>query len=84
MRKQFGVPEGTKGAVVLSVSPGSPAATLGMKPGDVITKIGSRAISSSNEIVEVVSKMKSGESTSVAYSRFSDGATTKVEATVTF
>jgi putative serine protease PepD len=38
------------GAQLLTVSPGSPAARTGLKPGDVITKIGDQVITDSNAL----------------------------------
>jgi serine protease Do len=49
IRDQLDVPEGTKGAVVRGVQPGSPAETAGLQPGDVIVGVGTRAVSSPAE-----------------------------------
>jgi serine protease Do len=49
MRNQLDVPEGTTGAVVQGVQPGSPAETAGLQPGDVIVGVGTHAVSSPAE-----------------------------------
>ncbi len=46
VRDQLDVPDGTKGAVIQSVQPGSPADSAGLQPGDVIVGVGSHAVSS--------------------------------------
>jgi len=40
------VPEGTTGALVQGVQPGSPAETEGLQPGDVIVGIGTHPVTS--------------------------------------
>ncbi len=45
-RNQLDVPDGTKGAVVQGVQPGSPAEAAGLQPGDVIVGVGTHAVSS--------------------------------------
>jgi len=55
------------GAVVASVVPGSPAEAAGFAPGDVITSVGGRAISSPQELGDVVSTQPPGTSVSAVY-----------------
>lgn len=49
MRGQLDVPDGTKGAVVRSVKPGSPADSAGLQPGDVIVGVGTKPVSGPEE-----------------------------------
>jgi serine protease Do len=49
VRSQLDLPDGTKGAVVQGVQPGSPAEVAGLQPGDVIVGVGSHAVSSPAE-----------------------------------
>ena len=49
MRNQLDVPDGTKGAVVRGVQPGSPAEPAGLQPGDVIVGVGTHAVTSPAE-----------------------------------
>jgi serine protease Do len=44
MRNQLDVPDGTQGAVVRGVEPGSPAEQAGLQPGDVIVGVGTHAV----------------------------------------
>lgn len=48
-RDQHGVPDGTTGALVQGVQPGSPAETAGLQPGDVIVGIGTHPVTSPAE-----------------------------------
>ena len=54
MRDQLDVPDGTKGAVVQGVQPGSPAEAAGLQPGDVIVGVGSHAVSSPDEVARAM------------------------------
>jgi len=44
MAKQLGVPVSTKGLVVVSVVPGSPAAAAGLRPGDILVELNGKPI----------------------------------------
>ncbi|MGH8559085.1 MAG: Do family serine endopeptidase [Methylococcales bacterium] len=56
-RRQFGVnDEIQKGAVIVNVKSGSPAAMIGLQIGDVITRVGNQEISGPLEIVEEIHK----------------------------
>lgn len=54
LRGQLDVPDGTKGAVVQGVQPGSPAEAAGLQPGDVIVGVGTHAVSSPGEAVKAM------------------------------
>ena len=54
MRDQLNVPDGTKGAVVRNVEPGSPADQAGLQQGDVIVGVGDKQVSSPSEAVEAI------------------------------
>jgi len=56
VRERFGIDANVKGAVVREVEPRSAAAKEGIKPGDVITKVGSQAVSNAKEAREALSK----------------------------
>lgn len=49
VRNQFDVPDGTNGAVVQGVQPGSPAEAAGLQPGDVIVGVGMHAVNNPAE-----------------------------------
>lgn len=54
LRNQLDVPDGTKGAVVRAVQPGSPADTAGLQPGDVIVGVGNHPVNSPTEAVRAM------------------------------
>jgi S1-C subfamily serine protease len=57
----------TGGAVISGVVPGGPAASAGLQPGDLITAIGGRSVSSPAAITKLVLAMKPGTKVTVAY-----------------
>ncbi len=68
-RKQFGLPERLKGAVIANVDPVSPAAKAGLKPGDVILEINKQPVSSAEDAVELSNKAESKKTLVRIYSR---------------
>jgi serine protease Do len=54
MRDQLNLPDGTKGAVVQQVQPGSPAEEAGLQAGDVIVSVGDHAVRSPSEAVKAI------------------------------
>jgi serine protease Do len=54
LRNQLQVPDGTKGAVVQGVQPGSPAEAAGLQAGDVIVGVGTHAVGSPAEAVRAM------------------------------
>jgi S1-C subfamily serine protease len=65
---------GGSGAVVTSVVPGSPADAAGLTPGDLITAVGDRAVSSPSDLTEIVADQEPGAPVSAAFID-QDGAT---------
>lgn len=55
-RSRFGIAEGIQGTVVLKVEPGSPAAAVGLRPGDVIRKADGRNIESPRDLIDTMRK----------------------------
>jgi serine protease Do len=66
VRSQLDVPDGTKGAVVQGVQPGSPAEAAGLQPGDVIVGVGTHAVSSPAEAVKAMRTAMNGNDHAVA------------------
>ena len=58
---------GTGGAAISGVVPGGPAASAGLEPGDLITAIGGRAVSSPTAITKLLLTLKPGAKVTVAY-----------------
>jgi serine protease Do len=56
LRHQAGVPAGTTGVVVTDVSPSSPAATAGLRPGDVIQEVNRKPVTNASEFKQAMSK----------------------------
>jgi S1-C subfamily serine protease len=67
-----------KGAIVVEVTPGSPAENGGVEVGDVITKFGDQAITSNDELVAAVRAHKPGDKVQVAFVRGKDSHTVTV------
>ena len=54
VRGQLDLPEGTKGALVEQVQPGSPAELAGLRQGDVIVGVGTHAISTPQQATHAI------------------------------
>jgi serine protease Do len=56
--RRLGLPESTRGMVVTSVEPISPAADAGLQPGDVITQVNRQPVSSVAELKSALTQTK--------------------------
>jgi S1-C subfamily serine protease len=54
-----------KGARIAGVQPGSPAETAGLRPGDIIRKIDDTPVQSSDQLSQIVTRHKPGETVAV-------------------
>jgi len=54
MRGQLDVPDGTRGAVIRGVQPGSPAEQAGLQPGDVIVGVGTHPVDGPAEAAHAI------------------------------
>ncbi len=70
-----------KGVKVVSITKESAAEKAGLKEGDIITKVGDKTITTSDELSEAVKKHKPGDKVSVTYTR--DKKETKATAELT-
>ena len=59
LAQQFKAPD-TSGALVQDVSPGSPAAKAGLKPGDIVRKFSGRPVNDSGELLAMVASTNPG------------------------
>jgi serine protease Do len=82
MREQLDVPDGTKGAVVQNVQPGSPAEAAGLQPGDVIVGVGNHAVTSPAEAAKAIRNALSGSEHALALRVIRDGQPMFVGVTV--
>jgi serine protease Do len=69
LAKEFGVEEGTKGALVADVTPGSPAEKAGLKPGDVITELNGTPVQDSRHLKLQAAQIAPGTNVPVKISR---------------
>ena len=69
-----------KGAVVVDVTDGSPAARAGLVPGDVITHINGRAIANAAELRNQIGLIRSGEKVDIGLLR--DGVPARAALTI--
>ena len=57
------------GVLIGDVVPGSPAATAGLQPGDVITQIGNRPVTAPSDVESTIAGMHAGEQVQIQYQR---------------
>jgi serine protease Do len=69
----------TAGVVINNVEEGSPAATSGLKPGDIITKVNDEEISGMVELRSLIQNTAEGDSIKFTVSR--DGENVDVDVT---
>src|SRR5258708_6679509 len=53
-RQRFDLPENAKGALIVDVKNGSPAADAGFSSGDIIVKVGDKQVSGPRDVVDTV------------------------------
>ena len=61
-----------EGALVVEVTPGTPAEAAGLRPGDVITAVGDDEINSSDDLSTAIRKRQPGDRVEVRWQRGSD------------
>ncbi len=59
-RAELGIDAEVEGVVVTDVAPGSPAFRQGMVPGDVIMRVGDRAVQSPEQVAEAIDTAREG------------------------
>jgi len=65
MASHIGLPKGKKGVMVTQIVPRGPAAKAGIKEGDVISKVGGKAISTPNELANQIGLKNPGDRVSI-------------------
>ena len=80
LAERLSLPAGTRGALVVGVTKGLPAAKAGLKEGDVITAINGTAITSDSGMRRSIGETKPGTQVRIAYLR--DGKRSEVALTV--
>jgi serine protease Do len=82
MRAKLDLPDGTKGAVVAQVEPGSPADAAGIQAGDVIIGVGSHAVASPEEAVKAIHAATGNKDGALALRIIRDGQAAFVAVTL--
>jgi serine protease Do len=65
LREKFGLPDNVKGVIITQVAPDSPAADKQLQPGDVIIEVDQKAVSSPQEVTDIVGKLQAQKKRSV-------------------
>jgi serine protease Do len=81
-RQQLDVPDGTDGAIIRSVRPGSPAEEAGLRPGDVIVGVGSQKVTTPADANRAIGAALGSKDHSVALRVMRDGTVAFVGVTV--
>jgi S1-C subfamily serine protease len=71
-----------RGAFVVDVTAGGPAAKAGIEPRDVVTSVDGAPVTNPQQVVEVVGKHKPGDSLAVTVFRRADGKQTDITVTL--
>lgn len=58
LRKQFSVPEGVKGVVIIEVPQNGPASSQGLRPGDLVVAIGHEAVGTLEDLQQKIAAAK--------------------------
>ncbi|WP_433496243.1 S1C family serine protease [Sphaerimonospora sp. CA-214678] len=69
---------GTPGAVVASITVGSPAEKAGLKEGDLITKINDKRVDSAEALVGTIRSSRPGDKVTIEYTRNDKTATASI------
>ena len=56
-RQQFDIPDDVKGAVVVDFDPDSPAAAVGLQPGDVIVEANRKSVTNAREAIRAMGEV---------------------------
>jgi serine protease DegQ len=75
---RLGLGSTTAGAAVLSIAPGGPAATAGLRPGDVITSVDGTPVESAEDLLAILRSMRPGDTATVQVARDGDTKTLQV------
>ena len=73
VRAQLNLPKAAHGVIVASVLPGSLAESLGLEPGDVISKFGGQDVTTPEAVVKQIHEAKPGDAGSITYERYTEG-----------
>lgn len=83
-RKQFFIPQSIQGAVIMEVENESVAAEHGLKPGMVITRVGTTPIRSAEDLVSAIAKLSKGQRVNVTRMEFGENRRSEMTGPVQF
>lgn len=69
VRSGLGLPEDAKGAYIVDVSPGGPAAAAGLQPGDIVVAVNGRAVETSTALTRLVADVPAGQEVRLDFHR---------------
>jgi serine protease Do len=78
--KAFGVPSGTKGALVQNVEPDGPAAKAGVKNGDIIHSLNGKPIQGAGGLTQAITSLNPGQAVTLGILR--DGKPMNIQVTL--
>ncbi len=76
----LGLPQNTSGALITDVQPGSPAASAGLRPNDIVTKVNDQALDEEHPLATVMLHYRPGDKVRLTILR--DGKEQTVEVTL--
>ncbi len=71
--------EGSDGALIAQVRPDTPAAKAGLEAGDIVTRVGDRAIDSPQELMNTIARYAPGEKVTLTIAREGETRTNEVK-----
>ena len=77
LARALGVPD-AQGALIAGVEPRSPAASGGLRAGDVVTKVGDKKVEDPRDLATAVAEVSPGSSVSLTLLREGDSQQTKI------
>jgi serine protease Do len=72
-RERFGVSPDAQGTVVVEVAPDSPAATRGLRPGDLITQAGRQRVEGPGDVAAAIEQARKANQDHILLLRSRDG-----------
>ncbi len=83
-RSQFSIPDGTKGALIVGVQPGTVAQAAHLQPGDLVQSFNGKPISSAADLTNAIKALKWGDKVHIGYSNYGNNMVSKVESDIQF